>query len=218
MEYGDAGPMQPLRSTWRTSDIKRRAEGERRARPLGPSRQTRRSPLSDGATLHVRSERELTQIMAKPPLLRRTAGHATTARATANGMQRPILRHRDCNSTRFRHVIEIGRPEGCPEGMGGRGILGLSPAQRDGAALFVQSGSSQRSRQGGGRSQAPADLPPLQREAKSPTSPKGEPSRKIPASVSPGWRFGDYQARQARAVGPALATPNSASARTPPAR
>ncbi len=41
-----------------------------------------------------------------------------------------------------------------PEGMGGRGILGLSPAQRDGAALFVQSGSSQRSRQGGGRSQS----------------------------------------------------------------
>jgi hypothetical protein len=55
-----------------------------------------------------------------------------------NGMQRPILRHRDCNSARFRHVIEIGHPEGCPEGMGGRGILGLSPAQRM-ARLFSSS-------------------------------------------------------------------------------
>ena len=73
-------------------------------------------------------------------------------------------------------------PEGRPEGMGGRGILGLSPAQRDGAALFVQSGSSQRSRQGGGRSQSspPRTCRHSNAEPKSPTSPKASLVAKSP--------------------------------------
>ena len=61
-------------------------------------------------------------------------------------------------------MIEIGPPEGCPEGMGGRGILGLSPAQRDGGSfrpVGVVTAISTRWRQV--PIKPPEDLPPFHR-------------------------------------------------------
>src|SRR5208282_2572356 len=112
---------------------------------------------------------------------RRPRSPSDEVRAGAGSLPAPaLLRWNDLNETAW-----LARWWLRPEGMGGRGILGLSPAQRDGAALFVQSGSSQRSRQGGGRSQAPRGPAAIPTRSKVAYKPKGEPSRKIPASVSP---------------------------------
>jgi len=96
----------------------------------------------------------------------------------------PILRHRDCNSARFHHVVtEIGHPEGCPEGMG----VGSSPAQRM-ARLFSSSRGrhSDPDKVAAGPNQAPRGPAAIPTRSKVANKPKGEPSRKIPASVSPG--------------------------------
>src|SRR5271166_5957076 len=86
--------------------------------------------------------------------------------------------------------------------MGGRGILGSSPAQRM-ARLFSSSRGrhSDPDKVAAGPNQAPRGPAAIPTRSKVANKPKGERSRKIPASVSPGRRFGDYQARQARAVG-----------------